>query len=67
MTNFKIHLLLHNLRGILNSIENDSEVIGRRDSTLEFKSVLKLEIDRLQKEIDADWANQAKPSVGVPF
>jgi hypothetical protein len=67
MNDFKTHLLLHNLREILVSIENDRELIQRNGSFLELQSVLKLEIDRLEEEIDRDWANQPKPSVGVPF
>jgi hypothetical protein len=67
MNNFKTHLLLHNLRGILFSIENNAELIQRYGSMLELTSVLKLEIKRLQNEVNADSANQPKPSVGVPF
>jgi hypothetical protein len=67
MINLKTHLLLHNLRKVLNSIENDSEAIERCGSTRELESALRFEIDRIEKEIDADFVHQPKSSIGIPF
>ena len=55
------------VRKVLNSIENDSEMIERCGSTLELESALRFEIDRIEKEIDADFVHQPKASVGIPF
>jgi hypothetical protein len=67
MADPKTHLILHNLRVILVSVENNPELIQRYGTILELRSVLKLEIKRLEKEIDEDLVNQPTPSAGIPF
>lgn len=67
MTDFRTYLLLHDLRAILVSVEDNHEAVEHYGSFLELKSMLRLEVDRLEKEIDRDLVDKAEPSVGVPF
>jgi hypothetical protein len=61
MTQFRTLLLLDNLRGILSSFENNTEMNQRCRSIAPLKSALQQEIETLEREIDRCRMGEPEP------